>query len=987
MTFADSHAPRRAFSLGPDWALIAGLTLVGLWLRLYALDVVGLWWDEFVTLGRASWPLRDMLPSLAFEGPSDVSLDSSPPLFHLLVHASLVLFPATDWAVKLPSVIAGTLTIPVVWLLGRRLFSNTTAMAAATLCALSLFHIHYSREARPYALYLLFALLGLYFLSRALAATGRRRDWIGFTLANILMFYASYLAAATFFAEGLIVAARAALLWRRERRAALRLLAKAACCAVAVFAAYLPWLPAHIFQVRTIHADGPTGDRFDSAGFAAVLKAFAAAYYQGGAPWPAFLAVLAGVGLARHIAMGRLRPLCALGIWSLCALGMAAALPTQIHVSIRYLVNIFFLYVYLAAGGIEAVCALFRRLSAKSVTALAVLLAAACSMPTFETLPIYVKRDSPSIKSVLADLIAAKDNVDWLFYYRNRHLKIVADWYLRGAFRTAAALPDRRYRRFFLLTPDDLVHKRPLAGLVPVAKSFWADSAKGGVVNRSPLPLDVPYAADFADLSFFADVYSADNMAPDLGYATLALYDCRIPGRAVFAFAAPPGFGQAKARATVDFSLRPGKASLPETTATVAVGTDPNALVTAATVRAADFAPGTTHKRLTVDLPAPDPATGLVYIALGLDPGHVDGALEFAGLRLAPPASPPTLAVRPVWERRATAIAANTRVLPGLDGAAVLGGETLFGFADTDRPDLSLGGPEALAAYLATYPDDAPVATLTDAAGNIRARYFDPGLRHPFTSVSSAPRPVLPGFGRAITARGLVASGDLAGQTVRVGKTRLTLPVAAPAGSKLLLDADGKGLVHFSPGFDAPLSALLSQTLLDHAVAAVPGSPALTCAGDAPCFLTYAVTAAPGAAPITGFRLAWYPRVLTDGTGHNRVRATYSTDGATYHVLGELRSAGDFFWYGGKMRMAREVRLPHPAEKLYVRFALSGGGAQLWSAPGTRLSLDVGLANTGFAGLPLPASVVPAQSDGPNACAVLPTREPPPLGWPLRERM
>ncbi|UJX42599.1 glycosyltransferase family 39 protein [Desulfovibrio sp. JY] len=987
MTFVAPDAPRRVFSPGPDWALVAGLTLVGLWLRLYALDVVGLWWDEFVTLGRASWPLRDMLPSLAFEGPSDVSLDSSPPLFHLLVHASLIFFPATDWAVKLPSVIAGTLTIPVVWLLGRRLFSKTTAMAAATLCALSLFHIHYSREARPYALYLLFALLGLYFLSRALAATGRRRDWIGFALANILMFYASYLAAATFFAEGLIVAARAALLWRSERRAALRLLASAALCALAVFAAYLPWLPAHIFQVRTIHADGPTGNRFDSAGFLSVLKAFAAAYYQGGAPWPAFLAVLAGVGLVRHIAMGRLRALCALGLWALCALAMAAVLPTQIHVSIRYLVNIFFLYVYLAAGGIEAVCALFRRLSAKSVTALAMLLAAACSMPTFETLPIYAKRDSPSIKSVLADLLVAKNNVDWLFYYRNRHLKIISDWYLRGAFRTAASLPDRRYRRFFLLTPDDLVHKRAIPGLVPVAKTFWADSAKGGVVNRSPLPLDVPYAADFTDLSFFADVYTADNMAPDLGYGTLALYDCRIPGRAVFAFVAPPGMRREKTRATVDFALRPGKASLPESTASVTVGTDPDALVTAATVRATDFAPGTTHYSRTVDLPAPDPATGLVYIALGLDPGHVDGALEFAGLRLAPPAAPPTLAIKPVWERRATAIAANTRVLPGLDGAAVLGGETLFGFADAARPDLSLGGPEALAAYLAAYPDDTPVATLADAAGNIRARYFDPGLRHPFTAVTSRPRPVLPGFGQAMTAKGFVASGNIAGQTVSVGQERVRLPVAAPAGSKLLLDVGGTGLVHFSPGFDAPLSALLSQALLAHAVVAVPGSPALTCAGDAPCFLTYAVTAAPGATPITGFRLAWYPRVLTDGTGHNSLTATYSTDGATYQTLGTLRSAGDFFWYGGKMRMAREVRLPHPAKKLYVRFALSGGGAQLWSAPETRLSLDVRLAGTDFSGLPLPANAVPAQSDGPDGCAVLPTREPPPLGWPLRERM
>jgi 4-amino-4-deoxy-L-arabinose transferase-like glycosyltransferase len=985
MTHSASFASQPAPASARDWALVAALTLVGLWLRLYALDVVGLWWDEFVTLGRAAWPLPDMLRSLAFEGPSDVSLDSSPPLYHLLVHASLALFPASDAAVKLPSVVAGTLTLPVVWLLGRRLFSNVTAMAATALCALSLFHIHYSREARPYALYLLCALLGLYFLCRALAS-GRRRDWAGFAVANIAMFYASYLAAATFFAEGCIVAGRALLLWRGERKAALRLLLQAAVAAACVLVAYLPWLPAHMVQVRTIHADATTGNRFDSAGFAAVLKAFAAAFYQGGAPWPAFLAALCGVGLVRHLALGRWRALSALALWAFCALGMAAALPTQIHVSIRYLVNIFFLYLYLAAGGIEAACALLRRISLRAAPALAVLAAALCSLPTFDTLPIYVKRDSPSIKSVLADLLVRKDNVDWLFYYRNRHLKIVADWYLRGAFRTAASLPERRYRRFFLLTPDDLVHKRPLAGLVPVAKTFWADSAKGGVVNRAPLPLDAPYRADFADLSFYADVFAADNMAPDLGYATLALYDCRRPGRAVFAFAVPPGTAVGTATLTVSFALRPGKASLPESRATVSVGTDANALAQAAAVTAADFAPGATGHDVTVTLPPPDPATGLTFAALDLFPGHVDGYLEISGLTLSPPTRltlPPGAPA--LWERRAAAIAANTRVLPGLAGTTAFGGDALFGFADAPRSDLGLGGPEERAAYLAAYPDDAPVTTVEDADGTVRARYYDPGLRHPLTRLGPAPRPVLPGFDAAVTAQGLVAAGEIAGQTVSVGPAAVRLPVRAPHGSRLLLRADGSGLLHFSPDFTRPLPELLDQSLLSHAVQAVPGQPALTCAGDAPCFLTYAVTAAPGDRLITGFRLAFYPRVLTDGTGHNRVRATYSTDGATYLPLGELRSEGDFFWYGGAMRMAREVRLPHPTDRLYVRFALSGGGAQLWSAPATRLALDVRLAATGFAGLPLSPGPLPARSDAP--CTVLPTRDQPPLGEALRERL
>ncbi|WP_428564476.1 MAG: glycosyltransferase family 39 protein [Solidesulfovibrio sp. DCME] len=972
-----------------EWALVGAVTLLGLCLRLFAVDVVGLWWDEFVTLGRAAWPLADLLPSLAFQGPSDVSLDSSPPLFHLLVHASLALCGHNDVAVKLPSLVAGTLTIPMAWLLGRRLFSRATGLAGATITAVSLFHIHYSREARPYALYLLCALLGLYFLLRAMDS-GRRRDWLGFALANAAMFYASYLAAATFFAEGCIVCGRAALSWRHDRAGAWRLLGQAALAAALVLLAYLPWLPGHLFQVRTIHADGPTGDRFDSAGFFAVLKAFTAMHDQSGQPWPALLGGLSLLGLLRHLRQGRWRAVAALAVWAGSALAMAAVLPTQIHVSIRYLVNLFFFYAYLAAGGVEALTAVVpRRLPRAVPAALAVLAGLACGWPMVQALPVYVKRDSPSIKSVLADLALSRDNVDWLLYYRNRHLKIVADWYLGGTFRTAARLGDRAYRRFYFLSPGEAADKRPLPGLVPVRRTFWADIDKGGCVNRAPLPLDVPYVADFSGLTFYAEVFAAENMAPDQGYDTLGLYDCRRPGRAVFAFAVPPGTRAGQARATVSLDLRPGKGGLPESRATILAGTSLDALRPVATATARDFPPGQSRLDRAVALPTPDPSTGLVFLAVELVAGRVDGFLEIAGLRLDPPADLRLAeGAAPLWRRRAAAIAANTRILPGLGPAGqALGGTALYGFAAVPEPALGLGGPEDLDAYLRAYPDDQPVAAVADASGAVRARYFDPGLRRPFTGLKPGACLVAPGFPGPVTARGLVAASPVAGQHLTVGQATVALPVGGPDGARLLLGDDGTGLLHFAPTFDRPLAAVTGATFLADNLAAVPGAPAVTCAGDAPCFLAYAVTAPadrPQASPITGFRLAWYPRVLTDNTGHNRITAAYSTDGATYRPLGELRSVGDFFWYGGAMRMVREVRLAQPADRLYVRFALSGGGAQLWSAPGSPLTLDVDLAGTGFAGLALPAGAIPAASpDG--AAAILPTLAPPPLAHGLRE--
>jgi len=978
---------------GPDapWprltlALLLLLVAAGAALRVNALSVVGLWWDEFVTLGRAAWPVPDLLRSLAFEGPSDVSLDSSPPLLHLLVHCSLSLGGRSDVWVKLPSVVAGVLTIPVVFALGRRLFSVQTALIAAAVVAFALFPVHYSREARPYALYLLCALTGLLFLLRAMDS-GRRRDWVGFVLANSAMFYASYLAAATFAAQGAMVLARAVCLGRQgQNHAAKTLLTRAGVAAALVLAAYAPWLPAHLFQVRTISGVAEPGKRFADAGFFSVLRSFAAYSYQGGAPWPGILGALAALGLARHLAKGRGRSLAILAVWSLTALAMAALLPTAIHVSVRYLVNIFFLFAFLLAGGIEALIACLGRFGrGRAGLVLAALLGTAACWPTFSTWDIYCKRDSPSMKGVLADLAATRVNVDEIRYYRPRHLKIVGDWYLNGSFATAADPFSRRYRRFFFLTPSDDPQAATLPDAVPVRRTFWADIVKTGRVNRSPLPLVAPYSNDFGDLSVLSDAADLDNLSPDLAYGTLAVYDCRRPGRAVFTFAVPPGVAAGSAAVRLGLALRPGKAALPNARLTVAAGPDPQHAAQLATVVPTDFPPGAGEHAIAVALPPPDPATGRVSLVLTLEAGDVDGFMEISSLDVTPPASDCPTTAPPAWEQSAAAVAANTPVVPALGAGAPFGGDTLYGFADAASPALGLGGRESFDKYMQAFPGDKPVYVLTDDAGRIRARYFDPLLRRPLAVVDAAPTPLAPGGGQTMRARGLWVGGRIDGQTVQLGDAAVALPVSAPPGALAALGDDGRGLVHFAPDFDRPLEEILAQTALSHGLARAAGEPALTCFGDAPCFLTYAVTAPDQTSPIAGLTLTWYPMTLTDHTGHNRVAAQYSTDGATYRDLDELRSGGNYFYYyGGHMRQAARVKLFAPTNRLYVRFVLSGGGARLYSSGDTLLTLDVELAHAGFAGLTLPPAPLVGRSDGPPV-SLVPTAAPPALGLRLRE--
>lgn len=963
------------------WAWLVLLTLAGLALRLAALDVVGLWWDEFVTLGRATWPVPDLLRSLAHEGPSDVSLDSSPPLLHLLVHASLAVFGPGDVAVKLPSVVAGTLTIPVVWLLGRRLFSDRVALAAATLDALALFPVHYSREARPYALYLLLALAALVCLLRALER-GRWRDFAAFCVAGIGMLYASYLASATLAGLGLVAGWRVLAIRRAgQGRLAGRLLGRFTVSVLVMLAAYAPWMGAHWFQMRTIAGVAPLARRLADVGLESVLKSFAAWHYQGDIPWVAVLSLLAGLGLVRFLAVGQGRSLAILSVWALTGLAMAVALPTNINVSIRYLVNNYYLFCFLMAGGIEALAAAAGRLGRGAFgAALCVLLGVAACGPTWMTFDLYAKRDSPSIKSVLADLVAERVNIEAIRYYRPRHLKIVGDWYLRGAFQTAADAFDRRYRRAYFLSPADDPAAAPLPGSLPVRRTFWADVAKIGLPNRAPLPLVEPYRNSFDDLSVLADVYELENMAPDLGYGTLALYDCRLPGRAVFAFVAPPGSRVGKTPAALRFARRQGQAAVPEGRMVVRAGTNPESAPVLATVTCADFPAGASEHELAVELPEPDLASGRVYLILESEAGFTDGFLELASLETRPAAQALAADAPQGWEISAASLAANTAVAPALPQGRPFGGNILYGFGDAPRPELDLGGPADRDAYLAAFPGDAPVLALTDANGRIRARYYDPLLARPYAVLGPGAR--LASSGQP--AKGLWAAGDIAGQTVTIGEAAVVMPLACPAGASLALADDGRGLARFSPDYAAPLADILQSAMLSHAVRKVDGQNALTCAGDAPCFLTYAFSAPGDKTPITGFSATWYPSVLTDGVGHNRVVAQWSVDGNVYHDLDSLRSQGDYFLYSGTMRQAARVRLPAPANRLYLRFVLSGGGARLFSAGDTRLVVECDLAQTGFAGLSLPASPALAISGG-DGLGLAATAAPPDLDLRLRE--
>ncbi|HNB51267.1 MAG TPA: glycosyltransferase family 39 protein [Anaerolineales bacterium] len=146
-----------------DWApwLVIFIILVGGGLRLLLLDRQDVWLDEAFSVWLARQSVGAMLHWVA-------QIDQHPPLYYLLLHAWISLNGDTPYAVRLLSALFGAGTIPMIYLIGKRLSGDGVGLAAATLLALSPFHIRFGQEARMYTLLTFNVSVALYALVRLL---------------------------------------------------------------------------------------------------------------------------------------------------------------------------------------------------------------------------------------------------------------------------------------------------------------------------------------------------------------------------------------------------------------------------------------------------------------------------------------------------------------------------------------------------------------------------------------------------------------------------------------------------------------------------------------------------------------------------------------------------------------------------------------------------------------------------------------------------
>jgi uncharacterized membrane protein len=129
-------------------------------------------------------PLGDMLHTLR-------STDVHPPLHHVVLWVTVRALGTGEVAVRVPSLIAATALVPLLYLVGKDIYDRRAGMAAAALGAVAPFAIWYAQEARMYALFMVFALLALWAQVRILRGGGALA-WVSYVLAAAALVYTQY---------------------------------------------------------------------------------------------------------------------------------------------------------------------------------------------------------------------------------------------------------------------------------------------------------------------------------------------------------------------------------------------------------------------------------------------------------------------------------------------------------------------------------------------------------------------------------------------------------------------------------------------------------------------------------------------------------------------------------------------------------------------------------------------------------------------------
>jgi cellulose synthase/poly-beta-1,6-N-acetylglucosamine synthase-like glycosyltransferase len=175
--------------------LPSAITALGLSVRLIVPR--GLWLDDMTSVYDARLPFSTMLHVLQ-------TTDDHPPLYFSILWVTIRVFGDTEMSVRIPSIVIGTLVLPMLYLLGKEAYDRRTGAIAAVAGIAAPLMVWYSQEARMYELLMLLGAIAMWAQVRILRVGPSWRLWTVYALCCAGLTWTQYFGSFQVIAQELV---------------------------------------------------------------------------------------------------------------------------------------------------------------------------------------------------------------------------------------------------------------------------------------------------------------------------------------------------------------------------------------------------------------------------------------------------------------------------------------------------------------------------------------------------------------------------------------------------------------------------------------------------------------------------------------------------------------------------------------------------------------------------------------------------------------
>jgi len=172
-------------------SLLIFIIVVSAALRLYNYSSFSITADEVSAINRAQFSSFGDMIELG------VCKDTHPAGVQAFLYYWIKVFGTSEASVRLPFIIAGILSVLLIYLIGKKWFNETVGLLAAAALGFLIFPITYNQLARPYSPGLLFSLSTVFFWTKFFFEEQSKNKWVilGFVFSLVCALYTHYFSA------------------------------------------------------------------------------------------------------------------------------------------------------------------------------------------------------------------------------------------------------------------------------------------------------------------------------------------------------------------------------------------------------------------------------------------------------------------------------------------------------------------------------------------------------------------------------------------------------------------------------------------------------------------------------------------------------------------------------------------------------------------------------------------------------------------------